>query len=509
MAIHNGHRTDRQPSGGGPDQRPRPTFPSNEVAERGVLGSILIDPAAIDEVVAILGGPGDFHVNDHRDIYEAMLALYRDERPIDLINLMDKLQECAKLELIGGVSTISALANNVPSSAYAASYATIVHQHAERRRTMSLLDSLNVAAETADYDAFQAFRRSVADAFSDDTAASSADLPILTDEEAEALPPLRGIIGDILFDASVSYLYGPSGRWKSFVALSWGMAIATGQAWHGRAVDAGDVIYVCSEGARGIGKRITAWKRRHGVIGPTRLRILPLAVDLTNASQVQALLLRIKALDLRPTLIIFDTLAASTSGDENESETAAAVDRAARRIIRALGDPCILIVHHTGYDSSHMRGSTGYAANADTVIRIEGGDANRRIEPGEAITLVSDKAKDGEPFRDIYLTADAQTWACDDGQIHASLVIVSCDADMVKPKKMTQLAPKRQVALSILEAAGETGLSASAWAKASGLSHSAFYDALSIFIAGKFVALNAQQNYYCLPAGPVSPVRSG
>lgn len=490
---------------------PSPLFPSNADAERGVLGSILIDPAAMDEVVAILSGPVDFYYNEHRDTYEAMLALYQRQRPTDLINVMDKLQECAKLEQIGGVSALSALANNVPSSALAASYATIVHQHAERRRTMSLLDSLNEAAEHADFDSFAAYRRSVADAFTDDNDTAASQLPILTDEEAEALPPLKGILGDILFDASVSYLYGPSGRWKSFVALSWAMAVATGQQWLGRSVVEGDVLYVCSEGARGMGKRVTAWKLRHGVTGRTRLRILPLAIDLTNVSQVQALLLRIKALDLHPILIIFDTLAASSSGDENASETASGVDRAARRISRALdSEPCVLIVHHTGYDATHMRGSTAFAANADTVIRIEGGDANRRIEPGEPITLISDKAKDGEPFRDLYLTTEAQTWADDDGRIHSALVVVPCDADLTRKAKAKDggMTPKRAEALTVLEAAGENGLSASAWQRASDMGHSTFYNVLSYLLTNKLVDITPGGNYIRSLASPVSPVQS-
>lgn len=488
-------------------------MPCDPDAEAAILGSILIDPDVLDTLDGILvGGALDFYTDEHRTIYKAALALYTAGEPVDLITIVDRLRDMRKLEDVGGAAFVSALANQVPTSANAVAYARIVRKLALRRSDMAQASMLMQEAYTCQNDeAYDITRASILDSLALNAGGKLSEIPILTDEEAESLPPLKGILGNILFDESVSYLYGPSGRWKSFLALDWALSIATGRAWMGRPVAEGDVLYVCSEGARGIGKRITAWKRRHGIKGRSRLRVVPLALDLTNAAQVAALPRRLEALDIHPTLIVFDTLAASNSGDENTAVNAGAIDRAARRIIRTHEGACVLIVHHTGYDSSHMRGSTALFSNADTVIRITGGDTNKRIEPGEPITLISDKAKDGEPFKDIILTAEQERWASEDGVIHSSLVMVSGDealaaakADKAQDRAMT---PERRATLDVLGSAGDEGMSASEWLRASGMGRSTFFNFLKYCKDQNIIELMSNGNYRML-ASPVSPVQS-
>lgn len=488
--------------------------PNDQEAERALLAGLLVYPERMDEAVAILrGAEQDFYGDVHRRIFVALLELWRAGLPIDFVTTTDRLRQMGSmddLEELGGVAYLSTLTSAAMPPDRITPYAEIVRSLAVRREDVQLAEFLAEAAYHCESDeAYAIMRRSMGDALTLSGEDGDAEaLPILADDEAEALPPLRGILGDILFDESVSYLYGPSGRWKSFLALDWSLCIATETPWMGRPVQGGDVLYVCSEGARGLGKRITAWKQRHGVRGRTRLRVLPLALDLTNASQVAALPRRLEALDIAPTLIVFDTLAASNSGDENTAENAARITAAARRIIRAHPGACVLIVHHTGYDNTHMRGSTAFYSNADTVIRIEGGDANRRIEPGEPITLVSDKPKEGEPFQDIIFTTERQTWADESGAIHASLVIVPGDESVARAKtKLDTLSPKRRAALAVIEAAPEDGLSWTAWLNATGMSRSSFYEMVSDFVRAKLVDINAAGNYYRLFASSVSSVR--
>jgi hypothetical protein len=485
-------------------------MPADTDAERGLLAGLLVYPEALDDVVEILRGEAkDFYTHEYRALYTALLALWRAGEPIDVVLVVDKLRQMGLLEEAGGVSGVSTVATAALPRDRIIPYAHLVRRHAQRRGDIQLSDFLAREAYTCDNDeAYAIVRRGVGEALGDSSSAAE-DLPILTDEEAEALPPLKGILGDILFDESVSYLYGPSGRWKSFVALDWALSIATGRAWMGRPTVEGDVLYVCSEGARGIGKRITAWKRAHSVTGGTRLRILPLAIDLANAAQVAALPRRLDALDLHPALIVFDTLAASNSGDENTAENAARITAAARRVIRMYEGVCVLIVHHTGYDNTHMRGSTAFYSNADTVIRIEGGTDNRRIEPGEPITIISDKPKEGEPFHDITLTAERLTWADESGAIHASLVMTPCESNKAAKSLEKALTPQRKAALAALEAVGHSGLSANAWRAVAGLSHGAFFEAVKFFVNAQLVSIDASGNYICSPAGPVGPVRSG
>lgn len=476
-----------------------PLLPADHEAEAALLGGLLSYPDHMDEVVETLVGDAlNFDHDEHRVIYSAYLALWRAGEPLDLITVTDRLRQSGKLEEIGGGAFISSLATSCPTPSQVAVYARIVRSLARRRDDIRLMSNLVGEAYTCGSDeAYHILRRSVADALSDTAPASAEALPILTDTEAEALPALTGILGDVLFDESVSFLYGPSGRWKSFLALDWALSIATGRAWMGKPVVEGDVLYVCAEGARGIGKRITAWKMAHGVRGTTRLRILPVAIDLANTAQVAALPRRLEALEIMPRLIVFDTLAASNSGDEKEAVNANLITASARQIIRAHPGCCVLIVHHTGYDATHMRGSTAFFSNVETVIRIEGGDANRRIEPGEPIRVVSDKPKDGEPFADITLTAERQSWADETGAPHSSLTLVACDAEVARAARRTQtLTPARRQALTALEAAGANGLIAASWRSATGLAHSTFFNVVEWLTNAQLIHLDTALGVY-------------
>jgi replicative DNA helicase len=105
----------------------------NRDAEMAVLGSILIDPAAMATVRGLVV-PDDFGDASMGNIYRAMLVLTDDGTPIDGITLTDKLLgRGGKPEAIGDL--ISAIAQT-PTAAHAEQYAGIVADLATRRRLM-------------------------------------------------------------------------------------------------------------------------------------------------------------------------------------------------------------------------------------------------------------------------------------------------------------------------------------------------------------------------------------
>jgi hypothetical protein len=69
--------------------------------EQAVLGAILKDGSCFDTVYQILSKDFFFAEERHRVIYKAMISLYFDEIPIDLITLRSKLKDKDKLDLIG------------------------------------------------------------------------------------------------------------------------------------------------------------------------------------------------------------------------------------------------------------------------------------------------------------------------------------------------------------------------------------------------------------------------
>ena len=68
------------------------TPPHNSEAEDSVLGAILIDKDAIGLVSEVIS-PKDFFNDINGIIYDAMLSLYEERRPIDLITLKKELKK--------------------------------------------------------------------------------------------------------------------------------------------------------------------------------------------------------------------------------------------------------------------------------------------------------------------------------------------------------------------------------------------------------------------------------
>ncbi|HGY91577.1 MAG TPA: replicative DNA helicase [Planctomycetes bacterium] len=111
--------------------------PQNLEAETCVLGSILIDNDAVGLVSELLQ-PGDFYDSAHRAIYEAIVALYDDNRAVDVVTVKDRLRSQGQLDEMGGVETLMRVVDSVPNSAHALDYATIVKDRSNRRRLISI-----------------------------------------------------------------------------------------------------------------------------------------------------------------------------------------------------------------------------------------------------------------------------------------------------------------------------------------------------------------------------------
>ncbi len=101
--------------------------PQNIEAEQSVLGSLLIDKDAIIKIADFLK-PDDFYKEAHKTIYEAMLDLYEQHEPVDILSLTSRLEEKKQLKQIGGRSYLTSLANNVPTASHIVYYAKIIQK---------------------------------------------------------------------------------------------------------------------------------------------------------------------------------------------------------------------------------------------------------------------------------------------------------------------------------------------------------------------------------------------
>ncbi len=110
--------------------------PQNLEAEVSVLGSMLLDKDAVIAVAEFLI-PEHFYDSRHGKIYAAILTLFEQGLPIDLVTLSDKLKKSKDLKKVGGRAYLSDLVSSVPTSAHAEEYAVIVRENALRRDLIS------------------------------------------------------------------------------------------------------------------------------------------------------------------------------------------------------------------------------------------------------------------------------------------------------------------------------------------------------------------------------------
>jgi replicative DNA helicase len=139
--------------------------PHSKQAETSVLGAIMIDKDAVVEVADVLS-PECFYESGHQAIFEAALELYEERVPIDLVTLADKLKKKKKLDNVGGRSYLSKLANSVPTSAHAVSYAQIVKDLHTKRELASASAKINQVAFDEEIDADEALDEAEQEIFS-------------------------------------------------------------------------------------------------------------------------------------------------------------------------------------------------------------------------------------------------------------------------------------------------------------------------------------------------------
>ncbi len=107
--------------------------PHSKEAEQNLLGGLLMDPSAVPAVLEFIR-EDDFYFSSHRKIYKVIEELFKENQPIDLVTVTDRLKDKGELENVGGVSYLAQLTERVVSSANAPVYAKILADKAILRR---------------------------------------------------------------------------------------------------------------------------------------------------------------------------------------------------------------------------------------------------------------------------------------------------------------------------------------------------------------------------------------
>ena len=107
--------------------------PQDIVAEKSLLGAVLLSDGVFPEVITVVRAK-DFYEEKHQVIFDAMMNLYDQHRPIDLLTLTAELKSLKKLKEIGGAPYLTELTNFVPTASHAKAYADIIEKASVRRR---------------------------------------------------------------------------------------------------------------------------------------------------------------------------------------------------------------------------------------------------------------------------------------------------------------------------------------------------------------------------------------
>ncbi len=173
---------------------------------------------------------------------------------------------------------------------------------------------------------------------------------LLTSDQFVNLPKPRWLVHSILVEGCLTLLYGMKGSYKSFIAFAIACALRTPAKptepvrWLDKyAATPGLVVYVVAEGQGYFGDRIEA------ADSPDKAHLGP----------------------ARPALFVFDTLARSMVGGEENSNTDMGIVVDAAGMLQREFNAAVLLVHHTGKEGLTSRGGYALECAADIILRLE------------------------------------------------------------------------------------------------------------------------------------------
>ncbi len=116
-------------------------LPHSLEAEQSVIGSMLMDREAVIAASEIVTG-SDFYQQQYGIMFDAMVELFNEGKPVDLVTLQDRLKEKDVPPEVSSLDFVRDIVTMVPTSANVRSYATIVGEKAVLRRLIKTTEEI-------------------------------------------------------------------------------------------------------------------------------------------------------------------------------------------------------------------------------------------------------------------------------------------------------------------------------------------------------------------------------
>ena len=120
-------------------------LPFSLVTEQSLLGSIIIAPEVLDEVVQIIT-PDDFYISEHTQIFMTLKELFVNSRDIDFVTLVDALVTKGVYNEAGATDYITQLVHKGNNALNVKDYAKIIKDKSLLRKLISVCDEVSEKA---------------------------------------------------------------------------------------------------------------------------------------------------------------------------------------------------------------------------------------------------------------------------------------------------------------------------------------------------------------------------
>ena len=362
-------------------------LPHSPEAEEAVLAALLLDPIQLDTLGL---KPGDFYSAWNKEIFRAMLALNRDNKPITWLHMYEAIIGQAGHPNKPGedyidVTYLREVFDSAITAVHLHADAALVREKSIKRALLMQMAQVTKKAQNgtklSDLDAMLVEARAglqEPEAVAADPSYSVADI---LNAETEAEPwVLDGLLGV----GQLSILTAQPGRGKTTVAWHLVKAAVKGGTFIERDIQKGGVAYLCLE--EGVDSVQNAYERME-IQETDQIRVL--FGDAVRADPIGYLTRHIEM--HRPSLIIIDTMIQLLQIENlsDYSQTSPKMGQLLDLCRKQRPDgirPHIMLLHHAGKsEGAVFLGSTAIQAAVDIHLHLEkqGGGSDARILTAE------------------------------------------------------------------------------------------------------------------------------
>ena len=254
----------------------------------------------------------------------------------------------------------------------------------------------------------------------------------------------RYLVKGLIPHVGMAVVWGPPKCGKSFFVFDMVAHVAAGWRYRGRKIRQCPVVYFALEGQEGFTARIEAFKLEHGVADiPFYLSSDRIVLPQDGAAVVRSI--REEFPEVRPGIVVLDTLNRSISGSENDPADMGQYVRAAD-MIREAFNCVVIIIHHCGVEGARPRGHTSLTGATDAQLAV------KRDAAGNIVTTV-EFMKDGPEGDEIVSALEQVTVGTnDDGDAITSCIIRAVEQSerQAATKKPRKLSDRQKLAIDAL-----------------------------------------------------------